>query len=57
MADDFDMNDPDNIEGMAHVKALLKHIGDDPEREGLEETPKRVLKAFGEYFSGYQEDP
>jgi GTP cyclohydrolase I len=42
---------------MAHVKALLTHIGDDPEREGLQETPKRVLKAFGEYFSGYKEDP
>jgi GTP cyclohydrolase I len=46
-----------NIEGMAHIKALLSHIGDDPEREGLIETPKRVLEAFGEYFSGYNEDP
>ena len=57
MAENFDMTDPDNIEDMAHVKALLKHIGDDHEREGLEETPKGVLKAFGEYLSGYKEDP
>ncbi|MDX8387190.1 MAG: GTP cyclohydrolase I FolE [Ghiorsea sp.] len=57
MSNEFDVNDPKNIEGMAHVKALLNHIGDDPSREGLQETPKRVLKAFGEYFSGYNEDP
>lgn len=57
MNDSFDMNDPKNIAGMAHVKALLSHIGDDPEREGLKETPKRVMKAFAEYFSGYHEDP
>ncbi len=57
MSDDFDIDDPTNIEAMAHVKALLQYIGDDPEREGLQETPQRVLKAFAEYFSGYQEDP
>ncbi|MDQ6988928.1 MAG: GTP cyclohydrolase I FolE [Mariprofundaceae bacterium] len=57
MSDDFDMLDPKNIEAMAHVKALLEYIGDDPAREGLQETPKRVLKAFGEYFAGYHEDP
>ncbi len=57
MPDDFDMSDPKNIQAMAHVTALLQHIGDDPNREGLKETPKRVLKAFQEYFSGYQEDP
>jgi len=57
MNDDFDMNDPKNIDAMAHVKALLEHIGDDTGREGLQETPKRVLKAFAEYFSGYKEDP
>ena len=54
---DFDPTDPKNIEAMAHVRALLAHIGDDPEREGLRETPKRVLAAFAEYFSGYHEDP
>ena len=40
----------------AFVK-ILKYIGEDPGREGLLETPKRVRKAFKEYFKGYQEDP
>ena len=40
----------------AFVK-ILKWIGEDPKREGLLETPKRVAKAFKEYFKGYQEDP
>ena len=40
----------------AFVK-ILKYIGEDPGREGLLETPKRVRKAFQEYFKGYQEDP
>jgi len=57
MNGDFDSSDPKNIDAMAHVKALLGFIGDGPNREGLEETPQRVVKAFGEYFSGYQEDP
>ena len=36
---------------------ILKWMGEDPTREGLLETPKRVVKAFKEYFKGYQEDP
>tara|TARA_A100001015_G_scaffold9055_1_gene11077 strand:+ start:6009 stop:6617 length:609 start_codon:yes stop_codon:yes gene_type:complete len=36
---------------------ILDWMGEDPSREGLEETPKRVIKAFKEYFKGYQEDP
>ena len=36
---------------------ILKWIGEDPSREGLLETPKRVVKAFKEYFKGYKEDP
>ena len=36
---------------------IIKWIGDDPSREGLLETPKRVMKAFREYFKGYSEDP
>ena len=39
------------------VETLLMWIGDDPKREGLVETPKRVIKAFREHFSGYKEDP
>ena len=40
----------------AFVK-ILRWIGEDPTREGLLETPKRVTKAFKEYFKGYHEDP
>ena len=36
---------------------ILKWMGEDPSREGLLETPKRVVKAFKEYFKGYKEDP
>ncbi len=36
---------------------ILQWIGEDPSREGLIETPKRVVKAFKEYFKGYKEDP
>ena len=38
-------------------RTILKWIGEDPNREGLLETPKRVVKAFKEYFKGYKEDP
>jgi len=54
---EFDENNPKNIAAMQHVRALLEYIGEDVDREGLQETPKRMLAAFGEYFSGYQEDP
>ena len=38
-------------------KTILTWMGEDPNREGLLETPKRVVKAFKEYFRGYGEDP
>ena len=38
-------------------KTILVWIGENPSREGLIETPKRVVKAFKEYFSGYNQDP
>ena len=38
-------------------KTILTWMGEDPNREGLIETPKRVVKAFKEYFKGYKEDP
>ena len=38
-------------------KTILSWLGEDPSREGLLETPKRVMKAYKEYFKGYQEDP
>ena len=38
-------------------KTILSWMGEDPAREGLLETPKRVMKAYKEYFSGYKENP
>ena len=38
-------------------RTILTWMGEDPNREGLIETPKRVVKAFKEYFKGYKEDP
>ena len=38
-------------------KTIISWIGENPDREGLLETPKRVVKAFKEYFKGYNEDP
>ena len=39
------------------VKTLITWIGDNPDREGLIDTPKRVVRAFNEHFSGYKENP
>ncbi len=44
-------------EAMEHVRGLLRHIGEDPDREGLRETPRRVVSALAEHFRGYGEDP
>ena len=48
---------PSREEAMRAVKTLIAWAGDDPEREGLIETPKRVLKAYEEFFEGYKMDP
>src|ERR1700761_4862094 len=41
----------------AAVETLLLYAGDDPEREGLRDTPKRVVNAYSDWFSGYGSDP
>ena len=41
----------------AHVRGILIELGEDPDREGLLDTPKRVAKMYCEVFAGYQEDP
>lgn len=48
---------PTREEAEAAVRTLLKWMGEDPQREGLLDTPARVVKAYGELFGGYAEDP
>ncbi len=51
------MSKPSEEQVLKAVKTLIEWAGDDPTREGLVETPKRVLKAYNEFFSGYEMDP
>ena len=48
---------PTRTEALAALRTLLAWIGEDPQREGLRETPERVLRAYGEFFAGYGQDP
>ncbi len=51
------MSKPSEEQVLKAVKTLIEWAGDDPTREGLVETPQRVLKAYNEFFSGYEMDP
>ncbi|HEX6981034.1 MAG TPA: GTP cyclohydrolase I FolE [Alphaproteobacteria bacterium] len=48
---------PTRAEAEAAVRTLIRWAGDDPDREGLAETPARVVRAYEEWFSGYAIDP
>ncbi len=48
---------PSREEAQRAIRVLLQWAGDDPDREGLSETPARVARAFEEWFQGYQDDP
>lgn len=48
---------PSREEAEEAVRTLIEFIGDDPEREGLLDTPKRVVKAYEQIYKGYREDP
>lgn len=48
---------PHCAEVEAAVRTLIRWAGDDPHRHGLLETPRRVARAFGEFFAGYAQDP
>ena len=48
---------PSREEAEAAIRTLIRWAGDDPSREGLLDTPKRVAKAYEEWFSGYDDDP
>lgn len=52
-----DHDKPTRDEAESAVRTLLRWAGDDPAREGLLDTPKRVAKAYQDWFSGYAEDP
>jgi len=48
---------PDRAEVEAAIRTLIEWTGDDPDRDGLAETPSRVARAFEEFFAGYGQDP
>jgi GTP cyclohydrolase I len=50
-------NRPSRDQAEAAVRTLLSWAGEDPAREGLLDTPRRVVEAYGDWFSGYAEDP
>jgi len=56
MSDDVKKR-PTQQDAEAAVRTLIEWAGDDPDREGLLETPKRVAKAYRELFAGYEADP
>ena len=50
-------NKPSKEEALNAVRTLISWAGDDPDREGLIETPDRVVRSYNEFFAGYKEDP
>ena len=48
---------PDQAEVEAAIRTLIEWTGDDPNRDGLAETPSRVARAYKEFFAGYGKDP
>jgi GTP cyclohydrolase I len=48
---------PSREEAIDAVRTLIRWAGDDPDREGLLETPDRVVRSYAEFFSGYAQDP
>lgn len=53
----FSSDRPSQVEAEQAVRTLIRWAGDDPQREGLVDTPSRVLRAYEEWFAGYNEDP
>jgi GTP cyclohydrolase I len=50
-------NRPSRADAESAVRTLIRWAGDDPDREGLLSTPSRVVRAYEEWFAGYDEDP
>jgi GTP cyclohydrolase IA len=55
--DDVSVKRPSQKEAEEAVRTLLRYIGDDPDREGLRDTPRRVVKSYAELYGGYEQDP
>ena len=51
------MSDNKNLQFESAVKTMISHVGEDPSREGLVDTPSRVRKAYEFIYGGYKEDP
>ncbi|MDT8445959.1 MAG: GTP cyclohydrolase I FolE [bacterium] len=51
------MNKPSREEAVEAVRTLIRYIGDNPDREGLQETPERVVRSYAELFKGYKMNP
>jgi GTP cyclohydrolase I len=56
-ASERDEPPPSDSEIERAFRTIIRWIGEDPERDGLFETPKRLVRAFREYYAGYEEDP
>jgi len=48
---------PTDDEAREYVRGILRYIGEDPDREGLKDTPARVVRSWAEHFAGYTSDP
>lgn len=55
--DDTSSSRPSRAEAEAAVSVLIRWAGDDPDREGLGDTPARVVRSYEEFFAGYDKDP
>ena len=53
----IDRNKPTRAEAEAAIRTLIQWAGDDPDREGLIDTPSRVVRSYEEFYQGYTADP
>ena len=51
------MSDVSDEQAREAIRTILRYVGDDPDREGLLETPARVVRSYAEHFAGYTQDP
>ena len=57
VADNTPVERPSRQDAEAAVRTILSYIGEDPKREGLLDTPARVVRAYDDFFAGYDQDP